>query len=60
MHSLEAIEALQRHWSRINRQFCDLIHRGQQPDAEPVAAVPVGRVDGGGKEAQQASERLSN
>jgi hypothetical protein len=37
VHSLEAIDALNRVWARVNRQFCDLLRRGQLPcwDAAP-------------------------
>lgn len=29
-----------REWSRVNRAFCDLVHRARLAPAEPVDAAP--------------------
>jgi hypothetical protein len=41
VYSLEAIDAMNRAWSRANRAFCDLIHRGRLPDPLPAAPERV-------------------
>jgi hypothetical protein len=41
VYSLEAIDAMNRAWSRANRAFCDLIHRGRLPDVIPAAPEPL-------------------